>query len=1465
MIKGKFSEIGFSVTHVVLNPDSKLFNSTLAINNCLNNGINIDAWYTASSIDILNNKWIDISGNNNDGIILQGGEYIINSTLNGHDIIYGTIHTQIVFNISIHPTQHTIFNLVRYSPFGNNKGRILQTTVDNAFFGFWDSKSGVAYCNGWITDQTSKFDDNYKWILSSQQRNLYRGNMINYTIYPSNLGLSSFENKLAINFGIGESELSDFGFSELIVFNHLLNLSQIKCIERYFDDKYILPITPLYLLRQLPISSFTWSDTYNLESECQLPQYPSVTVYDAWRAENNDNPSSYLQANLTSLYNITSVSTWGRQSANQFVTSYDLSYSIDGDTFISYGLLTGNSDTTTQQKNFLIGNIIAQYLRFTPITWSGWKSMRIETSGVEHIPTMEPSSDPTNDPTNDPTLDPTSDPTQDHTVEPTTTPSTDPTQDPTTEPTFEPTSEPTTDPTEDPTTNPTTDPSQNPTEDPTRDPTDMPTYDPTMQPTMEPTLRPSRSPLSGNATFRPTYDPTLSPTTEPTYQPTLLPTTEPTYDPTIDPTEDPTSEPTNDPTTNPTFDPTADPTKDPTKAPTTLSQSPTFDPTDDPTDGPTYEPTTMNPTNNPTTNSPTTANPTTTSTQSDNALNGINETFISASKSPTNYYTSTTLQPSPTPICGSTITGATTYEYDIDHHYFTLTESYMNIVFNSCGSGYDTYLYFQTSSGSTISECDDCGDCGTQTILTVYNTNPGDYRIGIGGYQNNYGSWTLSITCSTPTISWPNTINHSGCSLWICAHGDNVLSMEISNDDGLTYSKMKNETNWQIPISYQYNDILSTATRVRFKVMDQGGVGGFIASIQLKNPASGSHRTWITEDLISTNFPVINSSDNIYDYQYTLLGQGHWANANEWIQNSCLQENNISIAPYWVWNNQVANTMTFTFSFMNKELILQQICSDSPNSDTQFIVGTTTMTWHEAEEYCQSLGSNLVTIANASMNEEVKSLCEANFVSGTLGCWIGLYYNHTTSLWEWNDDSSLNFGFNPDGTPTTGTYPWIPGQPDSDAEDCTHLWAVRSFNWNDAGCTNYEMIPVCNPNTSYGLPVDPSTGLPTTATIAPTTFSPTIPTSEPTFNPTTTPTYPSLSPSALPTRFFSWSPWFGVLSGEYGGIFQGSNDGSYINKIIVRHSNYLDAIQVEFTDGTISPMASEWGPPATYHQEKFDSFTVNDGQCFSTAITYYSIEFIYAIQFKTTDGMSTPIWGENYQLTDANQYTMTYGDNYCISKLEIFDGWYIDRIRFYFVEKPANSTRNPTANPTTNPTEFCQPTLLQRNISIPAIRNQSVGTIDIYDTMIIEMDVVIGTLPTQGLESVFYIGRSDEERWPAIWLHDASDNTESQFPGFYVSYGNDRDKNPVFEGPSAAGSEFSDNTIISYKSIQTQSQLTIIQNGEIIYDEVYISHPTTSPAPSQLPTGAPSHSPSTPTSVPSAAPSYSPSLSSSIS
>ena len=346
---------------------------------CLNqNRSGPSGWYTGDSIDIANLRWIDISGNYLNGIIDDTTGFSI-KYLNEEVIISGTVATKIRFPVQFDSTQHTIFYVTRYVEQGT-KARIIQTDLEDGAFGHVLGNSGIAIERTPITDPlTDNFGD--AWVISSQQANLYRGNKIDYTINTDGDGFT-LVNDLVINQGYRSSEVSDFEIAELIVFNEILDLAEIECIEDYLQNKYQLPSYSDYLLWTLPSSSFTWSDVYP-DPKCQLPQISPQIYLQAWCTQLVPNDGSWLQVDLGSVHIIESVSTWGRNSYDQWVTSYELHYSLDGITFTAYSgnPLTGNSDTTTEQQNFLTSTIMAKYLRFIPLSYYGWKSMRVEATG----------------------------------------------------------------------------------------------------------------------------------------------------------------------------------------------------------------------------------------------------------------------------------------------------------------------------------------------------------------------------------------------------------------------------------------------------------------------------------------------------------------------------------------------------------------------------------------------------------------------------------------------------------------------------------------------------------------------------------------------------------------------------------------------------------------------------------------------------------------------------------------------------------------------------------------------------------------------------------------------------------------------------------------------------------------------------------------------------------------------------
>ena len=149
---------------------------------------------------------------------------------------------------------------------------------------------------------------------------------------------------------------------------------------------------------------------------------------------------------------------------------------------------------------------------------------------------------------------------------------------------------------------------------------------------------------------------------------------------------------------------------------------------------------------------------------------------------------------------------------------------------------------------------------------------------------------------------------------------------------------------------------------------------------------------------------------------------------------------------------------------------------------------------------------------------------------------------------------------------------------------------------------------------------------------------------------------------------------------------------------------------------------------------------------------------------------------------------------------------------------------DPELNPV-EPTEIIECDLTGQ--SIVASRDNQVCSVDIGDIMIIEMEIKIGIIDstTSTWESVFHVGNENMQRWPGLWVHPNADVEGDSNDGFHISYGTTTHNNPYGPTSSAGGAHYDGDTII-YKSIQTQSRLTIIENGETIFDADYDPHPT---------------------------------------
>eukprot|EP01083_Nonionella_stella_P089989 251370_1 len=139
-------------------------------------------------------------------------------------------------------------------------------------------------------------------------------------------------------------------------------------------------VTPL--IESLPYDAFDASSSWGGDI---IPYNARRTSEHAWHPLETYNPD-YLQVDLGEQHPIESVSVFPRATgALQYVTTYTLSYSIDGQIFEDYpttlnGPIGITGDDAVDEANSVLDSpiVIARYLRFTPLTYVWHKAMRVE-------------------------------------------------------------------------------------------------------------------------------------------------------------------------------------------------------------------------------------------------------------------------------------------------------------------------------------------------------------------------------------------------------------------------------------------------------------------------------------------------------------------------------------------------------------------------------------------------------------------------------------------------------------------------------------------------------------------------------------------------------------------------------------------------------------------------------------------------------------------------------------------------------------------------------------------------------------------------------------------------------------------------------------------------------------------------------------------------------------------------------
>ena len=214
------------------------------------------ARYNASSLSEDGKTWKDLSSQGND--IKSGNRKGKMKIGDGYKnaYVYGSKEEGFKIPIELTANKWTFFAVAKYN--GESTNRIFDSTDINALWGWHGGKTGVYYGGnektddrgGWVSEEKGAHGV-HPWVLMTVQRDTFRTttgqNGEKEAVPRTKKKGASRENmgKIAVNMGKhAASESSDWAIYEILLFSKQLKISDIKVVEEYLVDKYLLTEMP---------------------------------------------------------------------------------------------------------------------------------------------------------------------------------------------------------------------------------------------------------------------------------------------------------------------------------------------------------------------------------------------------------------------------------------------------------------------------------------------------------------------------------------------------------------------------------------------------------------------------------------------------------------------------------------------------------------------------------------------------------------------------------------------------------------------------------------------------------------------------------------------------------------------------------------------------------------------------------------------------------------------------------------------------------------------------------------------------------------------------------------------------------------------------------------------------------------------------------------------------------------------
>ena len=241
--------------------------------------------------------------------------------------------------------------------------------------------------------------------------------------------------------------------------------------------------------------------------------------------------------------------------------------------------------------------------------------------------------------------------------------------------------------------------------------------------------------------------------------------------------------------------------------------------------------------------------------------------------------------------CGGNVTGTTVGGSNIIPggaspevlYHFNVGAGQNLVQFDSCGSGFDTWLRVVSPSlGEEFYSCDDCGPCGVQTVLDL-DLPPGDYVLVVEGYSASEGVYTIDMNCASESAGFLDGsltcgVPITGTTVSAGSHlgngaGDHIYDFTVTQAGSYTFDSCCSQFDTWLRVFRGTEDDLASVLDLNNDVANQCDTG---------NPDQVGCELLSCDDCGPCGLQTVLTG-SLEAGNYLLIVEGYWASEGEYV------------------------------------------------------------------------------------------------------------------------------------------------------------------------------------------------------------------------------------------------------------------------------------------------------------------------------------------------------------------------------------------------------------------------------------------------------------------------------------------------------------------------------------------------------------------------------------------------------